>query len=443
MSTPKQSSRVSPNTPPTLRLDDGDVGPDTPQKGARRYRPGVAALPPEALDTPTLSESPDLTKNKRRVTARHGAYHHQQSGHSRTTTSGANNLRTSFHHRGIPLTASLRSGNQSISEGTPGTPFSLLRPTSPNSTCSTRVNQMMGWFASQFRVTRELGSGQYGHVVLAKHGLDDQSYAVKVIDTAVSSQFDLRRRITEARVLAKCNSPYIMRYYSCWLEESHIYIQTEFCSGGTLASRMEAYRKAGQRWEEAEVTAILRQIAIALSHLHGKVNAVHLDIKPDNIYIGADKRYKLGDFGHAHFLDDDSNGVTVTAMTRISCDKSLDSMVSRPDYRFSVEEGDIRYLPLEMLNDKTRLREADIFSLGVSLYEAASGLQLPNGSDPRWRRLRETGVDRELLRHWYTTPFISVIELMMSPDLGKRPTTSQLISYPGNAPMPPDASCAP
>ncbi|RWW29451.1 hypothetical protein GW17_00006031 [Ensete ventricosum] len=86
----------------------------------------------------------------------------------------------------------------------------------------------------------------------------------------------------------------------------------------------------------------------------------HLDVKPENIYV-KNGVYKLGDFGCA----------TLT-------DKSL-----------PIEEGDARYMPQEMLNDKyEHLDKVDIFSLGASVYELVKGSPLPD-SGPQFSNLRE------------------------------------------------------
>lgn len=97
----------------------------------------------------------------------------------------------------------------------------------------------------------------------------------------------------------------------------------------------------------------------ALSCIHSK-GLVHLDVKPDNIYV-LSGTYKLGDFGRA---------------TR--CDGSL-----------SIEEGDARYMPLEILNDDySQLTKVDMFALGATIYEMASGSPLPS-SGPGFQALRQ------------------------------------------------------
>ena len=101
------------------------------------------------------------------------------------------------------------------------------------------------------------------------------------------------------------------------------------------------------------------QIAKALQFIHAR-GVAHLDVKPDNIYV-KNGVYKLGDFGCA----------TLT-------DRSL-----------PIEEGDARYMPQEILNDKyDHLDKVDIFSLGAAIYELIRGLALPD-SGPVSMNLRE------------------------------------------------------
>ena len=96
------------------------------------------------------------------------------------------------------------------------------------------------------------------------------------------------------------------------------------------------------------LTMNCKQIAKALLFMHEK-GVAHLDVKPDNIYV-KDGVYKLGDFGCATLLD-----------------KSL-----------PIEEGDARYMPQEILNERyDYLDKVDIFSLGAAIYEVVRGSTFP------------------------------------------------------------------
>jgi len=126
---------------------------------------------------------------------------------------------------------------------------------------------------------------------------------------------------------------------------------------------------------------------------------VHLDIKPENIFIKNDQ-FKLGDFG-------------------------LVSTVSSHD----VEEGDSRYMSMELLSgDHIDLTKSDIFSLGISLYEICIGGVRPlPANGPEWQSLRaaqfpplaNTPDDMQMM-----------IKQMMDPDVGNRPSASELLKRP-------------
>ena len=97
-----------------------------------------------------------------------------------------------------------------------------------------------------------------------------------------------------------------------------------------------------------KVNFVKCKICKGLDFIHGR-GVAHLDVKPDNIYV-KNGIYKLGDFGCATLID-----------------RSL-----------AIEEGDSRYMPPEMLNEKhEHLDKVDIFSLGAAVYELIRGTPLP------------------------------------------------------------------
>jgi len=107
------------------------------------------------------------------------------------------------------------------------------------------------------------------------------------------------------------------------------------------------------------VNFVKLKICEGLDFIHER-GVAHLDVKPDNIYF-RNGIYKLGDFGCATLIN-----------------RSL-----------AIEDGDSRYMPPEMLNDKyEHLDKVDIFSLGAAVYELIRGTPLPE-SGPHFTSLRE------------------------------------------------------
>ena len=106
---------------------------------------------------------------------------------------------------------------------------------------------------------------------------------------------------------------------------------------------------------------MFREICLGLNELHSK-DIVHLDIKPENILRSQNGNFKLADLGLARLLS---------------------------KLNMSHPEGDMRYLAREMLDDDTNipLKKADIFSLGMMLYELMERCPPPRNGD-EWKRLR-------------------------------------------------------
>ena len=79
-----------------------------------------------------------------------------------------------------------------------------------------------------------------------------------------------------------------MRYYNSWVEDGQVFIQNEFCQGGSLAEKIEKRRVSGHSFFEDELKKILKHTLKGLQYIHSKQLA-HLDIKPENIFISHDQ----------------------------------------------------------------------------------------------------------------------------------------------------------
>ncbi len=109
---------------------------------------------------------------------------------------------------------------------------------------------------------------------------DGWVYAVKISKRKFKGKADREQKLKEVYAMAALGqNPHLVRYYSAWIEEEQLYIQTEFCSGGSLASQLES----GAVFTEDQLVDIVRQVAQGLKHVHSQ-NLVHLDIKP--VFLG-------------------------------------------------------------------------------------------------------------------------------------------------------------
>jgi polar amino acid transport system substrate-binding protein len=190
-----------------------------------------------------------------------------------------------------------------------------------------------------------LGGGGMGVVYLMRHVMLDCHVAVKVIrhEAAEEPQF-IDRFCREARAMAMLDHPRIARVMDFGKAEDRYYLETQYMNGGSLRDKL----REGPLLPE-QALAIARDICEALQHAHGR-NVTHRDISPDNILFDRADNLKVADFGLARVWGDD--------------------YLTRSDQRM----GKGPYMAPEQRNSaKTADGRADLYSVGVVLYEMLTG----------------------------------------------------------------------
>jgi TolB-like protein/predicted Ser/Thr protein kinase len=173
--------------------------------------------------------------------------------------------------------------------------------------------------------------------------------AIKVLSAAHSGDRDTHRRLqAEARVLSKLNHPNIALVYDFDSSQGLDFLVMEFLSGTTLASRLE-----NGPLPEKELVPLALQLVDGLTaaHAHG---IVHRDLKPANVILTPENQLKILDFGLA---------VRVSGSGSMTTASELSSRIS----------GTLPYMAPEQLRDGPVDERSDIYSLGVVLYEMATG----------------------------------------------------------------------
>ncbi|CDW88896.1 wee1-like protein kinase 2 [Stylonychia lemnae] len=201
-------------------------------------------------------------------------------------------------------------------------------------------------------------------------------------------------------------SPHIVRYYSGWIEDQNLYIVMELCQESLRSYSKKRRTLNGYQMAELEIKQIMRDVCLGLNELHNK-GIVHLDIKPENILLSQNGTFKIGDLGMARLL------------TKI---------IEEHD----IPEGDCRYLAKELLNEDPNipipdLTKADIFALGMIIYELVEGVDLMrNGA--QWHDLRENNIHfNERAKQEFSSQLLSVIEQMLNPNPDLRPSPGKLL----------------
>lgn len=101
--------------------------------------------------------------------------------------------------------------------------------------------------------------------------------------------FVVVRRVARNEVYAHAvlgRHPHMVRYYSAWAEEGHLYIQNEYCDGGSLADELTTHRARRTKFTERELKDLLRQVSHGLRYVHAQQLA-HMDIKPGTYTLHA------------------------------------------------------------------------------------------------------------------------------------------------------------
>ncbi|MBA2590781.1 MAG: serine/threonine protein kinase, partial [Gammaproteobacteria bacterium] len=204
--------------------------------------------------------------------------------------------------------------------------------------------------SKKYEVLSQLGEGGMGVVYKVRHTALENVSALKVMSTHFGDDPDLVKRFyREARVLARLKHPNIVRVIDIERDEElkFYYFVMEYIEGQTLRDHLRESGPLGIK----QVLAITKQVAGALNFAHHyDPPVIHRDIKPTNIMIeDGSQRVVVMDFGIAKDLGD-------IDMTRVG------SML-----------GTLRYAPPEQLRHEALDGSADIYALGMVMYEALLG----------------------------------------------------------------------
>ncbi|XP_054653930.1 interferon-induced, double-stranded RNA-activated protein kinase [Dunckerocampus dactyliophorus] len=272
-------------------------------------------------------------------------------------------------------------------------------------------------FKEDFDFLEDIGKGGFGKVFKAKHKLEGKNYAVKVVSCEEKS-------IREVSALSELQHNNIVRYHTCWLEETanqcgniahssfprctknpsrrFLYIQMELCDTKTLRWWLDdmnaKHVEPSQRRQES--LPIAQQIVSGVECIHAK-KLIHRDLKPANILFGLNGVIKIGDFG------------------LVTVDNDPESLVERSGCK-----GTRSYMAPEQKTKNTYDRKVDIFALGLIYFELLWRMYTYSEREKLWDDIRNQTLPPEFSHHFLKEDQLIKSMLCLKPE--DRPEASQL-----------------
>lgn len=193
---------------------------------------------------------------------------------------------------------------------------------------------------------RDLGSGNYGEVLKVFHVPLQKTMARKIvtIDSKLTTQTQI---IRELRIMHECRSPYIVEFYGAYLQSNNsVVLCMEYCNCGSVDKLAELLTH--KEFPLAVLKSLLFSILSGLNYLYETHKIIHRDIKPSNVLMTHKGEFKLCDFGVSREL---TNSVALA-----------DTFV-----------GTSTYMSPERIQGNMYSIKSDVWSMGLMLYELASG----------------------------------------------------------------------
>ena len=204
----------------------------------------------------------------------------------------------------------------------------------------------------RYLIEREIGRGGMGRVFVARDRRLARDVAIKLLPPGIQSEAALLRFEQEARAAALLAHPNIVVIHDIGNAGGAPYIVSELLQGCTLRARL-----AGERLGLPEALGLVAQLANGLAAAHDK-GIVHRDLKPENLFITDEGRLKILDFGVAKLAQPpDEAGLASPA----------------PHTETGAIVGTVGYMAPEQVRGEPVDPRADLFSVGVILYEMLGG----------------------------------------------------------------------
>ena len=249
-------------------------------------------------------------------------------------------------------------------------------------------------------IVEQLGQGSFGQVFKVKKKGKDTLYALKVLNKHMLLRHNqLKYALGELKILKNLDFPFIVKLFSRFQTPKSLYLILEYCENGDLSWQIQ--EKEQMRQEEARFYAA--EILLALDFIHSK-GIAYRDLKPENILLDSAGHIRLTDFGLA------KEGIHSNATTKSFC-------------------GSPAYLAPEMLLKKGAGQPADLYGLGVIIYEMLTG-KPPFYSEDISTIFTNIKLGRLTFPWDVSAEAKDLIQKLLAREPSERPNTKQIMKHP-------------
>ncbi|KAA6394141.1 MAG: putative serine/threonine protein kinase [Streblomastix strix] len=254
-------------------------------------------------------------------------------------------------------------------------------------------------YYGEYLVKKSFGEGGQSRTFLGEKGAKSNKFfilkLVRYFTDKEQQQVD-----QEIEQLERLKSPYTVRLICSFVDRTEMCMVFEFCERGDLRNEIAELQKLPIKERVMNVWEIFAQMALSMNHLHSH-DVMHRDVKPENIFVMADRTVKMGDFGLLKLLTDLSYAKTVV--------------------------GTKPYMAPEVFTKKRMDKRSDMYSLGIVVFELLTGKH-PFAADTEQAMLIKMA-NNEVAKLPEQVPkdLADIVMRMMNPDERRRPPIEEIL----------------
>ena len=266
-----------------------------------------------------------------------------------------------------------------------------------------------------FEPIKELGSGNFGTAFQVKSKINNEIYAMKIVNLGdLDNPDSIRLALNESKFLRLLSNPHIIKYYNSFQEGDYLYIIEEYAENGDLTNLLKKHKESGKFIKERKLWDIFLQCIEGIAYIH-KVGAIHRDIKSKNIFFDKNMNIKIGDFG------------TSALMEKINTEKKENIKYLNKSYLYFYDNEEMMchgtkiysddFIPPEMEEGTGYDQKIDVYSMGVTFHEMCYLYT----SEEEW------GCEPEKVKAFYSKEMIDLIDEMTEKNKEKRKTSKYFL----------------